>query len=224
MPAQSCLRNGNPVKARILFAHGAGAPMDSDFMSDMAERLASDDIEVIRFEFPYMQKRREDGKRRPPDRQPKLLEHLQALIIELTDPGQCASARVPLLLAGKSMGGRMSTMLAELPEVAGCFVFGYPFYAPGKQDKPRTEHLLSASALIHIFQGTRDPMGNTEAVSGYQLSETVKVHWLEDGDHDLKPRKASGLTHTQHLQFAADACIKHCLAVADAGIAEEIIQ
>ncbi len=198
------LTDGKAARARILFAHGAGAPMDSDFMADVAQRLAGDDIEVIRFEFPYMQKRREDGKRRPPDRQPKLLEHFQQII------AMYSVDDIPLYLAGKSMGGRMATMLADLPEVSGCFVFGYPFYAPGKQDKPRTEHLQTTTGPVHIFQGTRDPMGKQAVVTDYFLASDVKVYWLEDGDHDLKPRKASGLTQQQHLEYAVAQCQQIC--------------
>ena len=200
------LTDGKAGRARILFAHGAGAPMDSDFMADVAQRLASDDIEVIRFEFPYMQKRREDGKRRPPDRQPKLLEHFQELIATYSQDD------VPLYLAGKSMGGRMATMLADLPEVSGCFVFGYPFYAPGKQDKPRTEHLETTTGSVSIFQGTRDPMGKQEVVVITRWLTESKCYWLEDGDHDLKPRKASGLTQQQHLEYAVAQCQQVCLS------------
>ncbi len=178
--------------------------MDSDFMTDVAKRLASDRIEVVRFEFPYMQKRREDGKRRPPDRQPKLLEYFQQLI------EQYADENTQLFLAGKSMGGRMATMLADRPDVAGCFVFGYPFYAAGKQDRPRIEHLQTTTANINVFQGTRDPMGKQIIVNDYSLAAGIKLHWLEDGDHDLKPRKASGLTQQQHLEYAVAQCQQLC--------------
>ncbi|MCV6611119.1 MAG: alpha/beta hydrolase [Amphritea sp.] len=198
------IREGQPVLGRILLAHGAGAPMDSDFMASVAHQLASGGLEVIRFEFPYMQKRREDGKRRPPDRQPKLLEFFEALIEQFSEPG------LPLFIAGKSMGGRMATMLADAESVHGCFVYGYPFYAPGKSDKPRVDHFESMHTPVHIFQGTRDPMGNREAVAGYQLAECVRVHWLEDGDHDLKPRKKSGLNQDEHISFAVESTLQYC--------------
>lgn len=207
------IREGQSVLGRMLLAHGAGAPMDSDFMNTLARQLAAGGLEVVRFEFPYMQKRREDGKRRPPDRQPKLLEHFQALIDQHSEPG------VPLFLAGKSMGGRMATMLAGADSVSACFVYGYPFYAPGKPDKPRVEHLRHPGAAVHIFQGTRDPMGKPEAVADYPLGEAVQVHWLEDGDHDLKPRKKSGFSQDEHIAFAVESTLQYCQQVKEGSAA-----
>lgn len=196
------LIDGRGGKSRILLAHGAGAPMDSPFMNQVAAGLAAGKVEVIRFEFPYMQKRRADGKRRPPDRQPKLLAYLLQLI------EQFATDEVPLWIAGKSMGGRMASMLAEHDRVAGCFVYGYPFYARGKQDAPRIAHLQQALKPIHIFQGTRDAMGCRELVDQYSLSTAVSLHWLEDGDHDLKPRKLSGLTQDEHIVNAVESTLE----------------
>lgn len=196
------LIDGCAEKGRVLLAHGAGAPMDSPFMNHMAAAIAAGGVEVVRFEFPYMQKRRLDGKKRPPDRQPKLLEYFSALIEQYSEAGQ------PLWLAGKSMGGRMATMLAAHPAVAGCFVYGYPFYAPGKQDAPRIEHLHHVVKPIHIFQGTRDSMGKPALVDSYPLADAVTLHWLEDGDHDLKPRKMSGITQDEHLADAVESTLK----------------
>ncbi|ANG63312.1 alpha/beta hydrolase [Marinobacterium aestuarii] len=186
--------DGQPRKGRILFAHGAGAPMDSDFMQAAAQGLADAGYQVLRFEFPYMQARREDGRRRPPNRMPQLLEYFRARIDELNDG-------VPLWLAGKSMGGRVATMLLDnAPDyVRGALVFGYPFYAVKKPQQPRIEHLTELPLPVHVFQGTRDALGNREAVESYGLSAQLQLHWLEDGDHDLKPRRASGFTQEQHL-------------------------
>jgi predicted alpha/beta-hydrolase family hydrolase len=195
------LIEGKPVKGRILLAHGAGAPMDSLFMDQISSGLAAGGVEVVRFEFPYMQKRREDGKKRPPDRQPKLLDYFSEMIERFTD------SDVPLWLAGKSMGGRMATLMAQDPRVKGCFVYGYPFYAPGKLDRPRTEHLVSVAKPVHIFQGTRDGMGRKEVVNEYILSDSVTVHWLESGDHDLKPLKRSGITQDEHIAHAVESTL-----------------
>lgn len=198
------IRAGQPTLGRMLLAHGAGAPMDSDFMNAVAAGLVRGGLEVIRFEFPYMQKRRQDGKRRPPDRQPRLLEHFEALM------QQFGAADVPLFLGGKSMGGRMATLLADHAAVRGVFVYGYPFYAPGKQDVPRTEHLKMLQTPVHVFQGTRDAMGKQDVVDGYTLSDSVQIHWLQDGDHDLKPRKISGLTQDEHIAFAVESTLQYC--------------
>jgi len=196
------LIEGRAEKGRILLAHGAGAPMDSLFMNQVAAAIAAGGVEVIRFEFPYMQQRRIDGKRRPPDRQPKLLAYFSELIETYRDD------HLPLWLAGKSMGGRMATMLAAHEAVTGCFVYGYPFYAAGKQDAPRIEHLQCAVKPVHIFQGTRDAMGRKEQVDSYALADAVTLHWLEDGDHDLKPRKMSGITQDEHIANAVESTLK----------------
>lgn len=185
----------NCLVGRILFAHGAGAGMDHPFMLQMDELLSGIGLQVIRFEFPYMQKRREDGKRRPPDRMPVLLDHYKALI-----ESHCAESDVPVYIAGKSMGGRVASMLLGETDAVACFALGFPFHPAGKPDKLRTEHLEDITKPVHIFQGTRDAMGNREEVVHYALSESVHLHWLEDGDHDLKPRKASGFNQQMYLE------------------------
>lgn len=188
------LKNGKPVLGRIIFAHGAGAGMGSDFMQSIALKLAEAGFEVVRFDFPYMQKMTEEGKRRPPDRMPKLQAYFEEVISQFDD-------QVPLYIAGKSMGGRVASMLVSHPRVKGCFVFGYPFHPVAKPEKLRTDHLKVVGKPIHIFQGTRDRMGSFYEVSAYNLSELVLIHWLEDGDHDLKPRKSSGFSLNSHQNF-----------------------
>ena len=181
----------------IVLAHGAGAPMDTPFMNFFAEGLAARGHRVARFEFPYMATRRETGKRRPPDRQPVLLETWRAVIADL------GASR--LVIGGKSMGGRMASLIADEKKVKGLICLGYPFYGAGRKDKPRTSHLVALKTPTLICQGTRDPLGDCEAVSALALSPAIHVHWAEDGDHDLKPRKASGLTQDQNLTAALDA-------------------
>ncbi len=177
--------------------------MDSEFMAAVADGLAARGFEVVRFEFPYMQARREDGRRRPPNPMPKLLAAFAEQVAAVDDGA-------PLWLAGKSMGGRTATLLLESSPAVGALVFGYPFYAAGKPEKPRTEHLSTMTRPVHIFQGTRDPMGSRERVEAYDLSAQVQLFWCEDGDHDLKPRKASGLTQRQHLEAAFDRVVDIC--------------
>ena len=193
----------------LILAHGAGAGMDSDFMECIAERLCSAGITVVRFEFDYMQQRRETGSKRPPDRQPKLLACWKQAI-ELV----CEQVGKPVFIGGKSMGGRMATLLAAeqtgdeadqmTPPFKGVVCLGYPFYAPGKMDKPRTEHLEQLQTPVLILQGDRDTMGNLENVSTYSLSSAVKIDWLPDGNHDLKPRVSSGYTQSDHLKLAVE--------------------
>lgn len=187
-----------PASATLILAHGAGAPMDSDWMNDVAARLAAQGVNVLRFEFPYMAQRRIDGGKRPPNPAPKLLEcwrEVHALV------RRHVAGR--LAIGGKSMGGRMASLLADELGADGLVCLGYPFYAVGKPEKPRVEHLAGLKTPTLIVQGERDALGNRTAVEGYELSPSIEVFWLTAGDHDLKPLKVSGFTHEQHLAAAA---------------------
>ncbi len=184
-----------------MLAHGAGAPMDTPFMTAMAEGLAGEGLRVARFEFPYMAERRSSGRRRPPDREPALLGAWHAAIAALGNPSN-------LVIGGKSMGGRMASMVADEAGVAGLLCLGYPFHPPGKPEKLRTAHLEKLRTPTLIVQGTRDPLGTRDDVAVYRLAKTIRLHWAEDGDHDLKPRKASGRTHAEALAEAVAAAVQ----------------
>lgn len=200
-----CLFNTpDEPRARLVLAHGAGAPMDSDFMERMAELLCEQSLEVVRFEFPYMAKRRQTGRRAPPDRQPVLLESWERLVAALTEDVAPDKSAAPLFIGGKSMGGRMATMVADGVPVKGVVCLGYPFYSRSRPEKPRTEHLLGLTTPTLILQGTRDPMGNRETVAGYSLSTAILFAWMETGDHDLKPLRNSGYNHDDYLRQAAE--------------------
>ena len=185
--------------ATLILAHGAGAPMDSEWMTDMAGRLAALGVNVLRFEFPFMAQRRVDGGKRPPNPAPKLLECWREVygLVRLHVAG-------PLAIGGKSMGGRMASLLADELGADALVCLGYPFYAVGKPEKPRVEHLAGLKTRTLIVQGERDALGNREAIEGYLLSPEIEVFWLVAGDHDLKPLKVSGFTHEQHLASAAE--------------------
>ncbi|MBE7636462.1 alpha/beta hydrolase [Sneathiella sp. P13V-1] len=194
------LKNGSEnAKTKIILAHGAGAPMDSPFMVFFAEKLAELGHETVRFEFPYMQQRRETGSKRPPDRQPKLLERWQEVIGAERNDGQ------KLIIGGKSMGGRMASLIADEVGADGLVCLGYPFYAMGKPDKPRIDHLMDIKTPTLIAQGERDTMGNRENVAKLTLASSVEYHWLPDGDHSFKPRKASGRTEEENWLDAMEA-------------------
>jgi predicted alpha/beta-hydrolase family hydrolase len=112
-----------------------------------------------------------------------------------------------LIIGGKSMGGRIASMVADDAGVRGLVCLGYPFHPPGRPEKLRTEHLAGLRTPTLIVQGTRDPFGDAEDVPGYELSPAITVHWLEDGDHSFKPRKSSGRTLEQNLEEAIDAIV-----------------
>ena len=184
---------GNPV---FIFAHGAGAGMEHDFMAAVAKGLAHKGIQVVRFNFPYMVKRAEDGKRRPPDRAPKLLKAYQAVIAKFSD--------VPVVIGGKSMGGRMASLLAEDSNVAAIACLGFPFHPPGKPEKYKGEHLATLDKPCLILQGERDTFGKQEEFKGFALSDDITVKFIPDGDHSFKPRKSSGHTEAGNIDLAVE--------------------
>jgi len=164
----------------FLFAHGAGAAMDTPFMNTIARGLGEGGVRVVRFEFPYMAARRTGGKRGAPDRQPVLLETFRTLIEE-----HGGGAKV--FVGGKSMGGRMASMVVDEAGVRGLVVLGYPFHPPGK---PATEirlaHLERLRTPALIVQGERDMFGTPADVEDYTLSPAIRIEWLAGGDHSLK--------------------------------------
>jgi predicted alpha/beta-hydrolase family hydrolase len=191
------------ARTTILLAHGAGAPMDSDAMTGAADALASEGFRVVRFEFAYMADRRNGGKRRPPPKAELLIPEYEAAIAALEVKG-------PLIIGGKSMGGRIASILADglhtSGRIVGLLCLGYPFHPPDKPEQLRTAHLKTLKTPALIFQGTRDPFGSRDEVGSYRLSDAIEIVWLEDGDHDLKPRKSvSGFTNADHLRTMASA-------------------
>ena len=177
----------------FLFAHGAGAPMDSPFMQRVAEGVAASGVRVIRFEFPYMQRRRETGKRGAPDPPRVLMQSFRDAIEE-------AGGSRGLVIGGKSMGGRIASMVADDAGVLGLVCLGYPFHPPGKLEKTRTSHLENLRTPTLILRGTRDSFGSPEDVRGYKLSRAIRIEWLEDGDHSFKPRARSGRTEADNVR------------------------
>jgi uncharacterized protein len=189
------------AEATILLAHGAGAPMDSASLNGIAKALATAGLRIARFEFAYMASRRTSSQKKPPPRAETLMPEYIAAVDALKPSGR-------LVIGGKSMGGRVASMIADplhaSGRIAGLLCLGYPFHPIGKPDQLRTAHLRDMRTPALIVQGTRDLMGTREEVSGYGISKQIEILWLEDGDHDLKPRKAvSGFTAADHLLTAA---------------------
>lgn len=191
------------AKTKIILAHGAGAMMDSDWMNELTSYLVKKNIQVIRFEFPYMNERRQTGKKRPPNTKKVLLETWREVFELVGDKNT--------YIGGKSMGGRMATLLADEIKPKGVICLGFPFHAPGKGPKDRIDHLQDLKTKTLILQGTRDSMGTKDDVSNYSLSKKIKLHWFEDGDHSLKPRvRTTGKTLSDYLLLASDKIAAYC--------------
>ncbi|HSM41902.1 MAG TPA: alpha/beta family hydrolase, partial [Afifellaceae bacterium] len=161
-------------------------------------------VAVIRFEFAYMAARRTGARKSPPRAERLTAEYMDAV-------SEIGTAR-PLFIGGKSMGGRVASLVAgdlhHTGAITGLVCLGYPFHPPAKPTALRTAHLEKLAVPALICQGTRDPFGTREEVPGYAMSKTIEIAWLEDGDHDFKPRKASGLTQAGNIGTAAATIAK----------------
>jgi uncharacterized protein len=177
--------------------------MDSTSMTAAAQALVAAGLHIVRFEFDYMARRRSQGGRNPPPRAETLVPEYRSVVAALSVDG-------PLIIGGKSMGGRVASLVADelyaAGSIAGLLCLGYPFHPSGKPAQLRTAHLRSLQTPTLICQGTRDPLGTREEVADYALSPMIEILWLEDGDHDLKPRKrVTGLTAGNHLRTVGEA-------------------
>lgn len=180
----------------LMLAPGAGGGADSGWMNDLCTLLAERGIRTARFEFGYIVTRRAGGRAAQP-RAEAVADEYRAAVAELGGNP---------FIGGKSFGGRVASMVADALGVPGLVCLGYPFHPPEKPEPLRTAHLEHLATPALICQGTRDPFGTVDQVAGYELSPAIDIHWLEDGDHDLRPRKAiSGRTYRQNLTEAADA-------------------
>ncbi|MBS0268655.1 MAG: alpha/beta hydrolase [Proteobacteria bacterium] len=198
------------AKARLILAHGAGAGITSSYMEAIAALLSERGIALTLFEFAYMASRRQGGAKRPPPKAEKLIPEFRDVVSAVASE----IARQKLFIGGKSMGGRVASMLAdELYEqnaISGLVCLGYPFHAPRTPekttpDKLRTEHLTELRCPALIVQGERDPFGSRDEIEKIRLSKQITFAWMSDGDHDFGPRGNSGFTRKGNLAAAADA-------------------
>ena len=200
----------NPI-AQVVFAHGAGADMHHEFMEQISLLLNKANVNVLRFNFPYMDKRIALGKRYPPDRMPKLVDCYKHVIKDLP-VSDCNQPILPLFIGGKSMGSRVAATIAADDDIAeiiqGVFCLGYPFHPTKKPEKLRLEPLQNTQKPVLVIQGDRDTLGSEIEIEQYEISSLCQITFLPDGDHSLKPRVKSGYTHQQHIETAVDAIIK----------------
>lgn len=206
-PGTSFLISGSEnAPTALLLAHGAGAPMTSLFLEELSQLIATAGVRVARFEFGYMAQRRQGQSSRPPPKAELLMGEYDSAI-ERTAATMPAGQR--LIIAGKSMGGRVASMVADrhfaAGRIGGLVCFGYPFHPPRKPESTRTSHLVHLACPTLIVQGERDPFGSRKEVAGYQLSTSIRLHWIENADHDLAAprRKSSGKGNG--IAAAADA-------------------
>lgn len=203
------------AKAQVIFAHGAGANMSHEFMSEISLQLNKSGINVLRFNFPFMDKRALTGKKYPPDRMPKLLICYEKVIEHVVGHllVHKINSDLPLFIGGKSMGSRVAATLVTdsallkantLNKISGVFCLGYPFHPTKKPEKLRLEPLVEARKPVLIVQGERDTLGSKTEIINYQLAKHCQCVFLEDGDHSFKPRVKSGFTYQAHMNKAVE--------------------
>lgn len=231
----SILNKVEDAKALFVFAHGAGADLEHSFMQQITQLLNFNDISVLRFNFNYMDRRRIEGTRRPPDRMPKLLRCYKSVLAQLNNLNEFKD--LPVFIGGKSMGGRVAATISSqifvegtrhedisnekinkeaseqgnvpasylLDKIKGVICLGYPFHPQNKPDKLRLEPLQQTQKPLLIIQGDRDALGDQAEINTYEFSPLCQVNFLQDGDHSFKPRVKSGFTQQQHLE----STVKH---------------
>lgn len=191
-----------PKKAKscVILAHGAGESSQSSFLSYFAEGLVNLRHRVIRFDFPYMEERSKTGRKRPPDKEEVLKETWHAVLNEVH--------LEKVAIGGKSMGGRIASLIADESRAQGLICLGYPFHPTGKPEKLRTEHLQNLQTPTLIIQGENDPFGRREEVETYNLSDQIQLHWSPAGDHSFRPKRGGDRTQESNMKNAMRAVEK----------------
>jgi len=203
MILDNILIDGNKeAKTLLILAHGAGSPMDSVFMNTIVKSIIERDILVIRFEFPYMSKRRLE-KNSFPDKVPILCCFYKDIYYKIKK----MFPKKNIWIGGKSMGGRVSVIISNEIDVAGVIVLGYPFHAINNKDKLRLDCLQSKGPSILIIQGTRDKFGSFNEVKKYDLDKKNSIFWIKDGDHSFNTLKRSKNNSEDSMK---DACFQVC--------------
>ena len=175
--------DGRPL---VILAHGAGAPMTHPFMEGAAFGLVERGLTVARFNFPYMDKRTREGRKFPPDRAPVLLDTWRAML----DRARKWTGAGPIVMGGKSMGGRIASMLlaeGRAPEARGVFYLGYPLHPPGRPEKLRNAHLPEIEVPQLFISGTKDPLCALSLLHPVlkRIGKSARQITVEKGDHSL---------------------------------------
>jgi len=195
----------NRLGTTLVLGHGAGGNQMSGFMRHFANGLAERGLDVLTFNFIYM----EQG-RSVPDQKPKLEACYQAVIRDAKKHKKLKNNKI--LIGGKSMGGRIASQVAaeNTAAVDGLVFLGYPLHPPGQPQKLRTEHWKTIKAPMLFLQGTRDPFGTPDEIRPFikKLCLKAKIYVIETGDHSFKVQKSAGLTQDQVFQNAMDEIVR----------------
>lgn len=183
---------GDSATAVLILAHGAGGGQQSRFMVQAANAFAERGITVATFDFPYMA-----HGRSVPDKGPVLEAYWRTVIDAARAHPQLrqsfgGQAGVPLVIGGKSMGGRIASQVAarHVDGIAGLIYLGYPLHPPGKPEQRRDRHLPDITEPMLFVQGTRDPFGTADEIRELlpRLNPRASLFEVRDGDHSFGVR------------------------------------
>lgn len=189
----------NPT-AVLVFAHGAGAPMNHPFMNKTSAYLFDEGIATMRYNFPYTEK-----KLKRIDPTPVLIETVRSAI----RTAKKYAGNIPLFAGGKSMGGRMTSQAAaaeNFPDgVTGIVFFGFPLHPPGKESAGRAEHLFNVKLPMLFLQGTRDKLANPDLLKPVisKIGKKASLHLIDGADHSFHMLKSSGRQDDEVLKEIA---------------------
>jgi predicted alpha/beta-hydrolase family hydrolase len=187
--------------AACTLAHGAGAGMTHPFMAHAAGALAAHDLATLRYQFPYMER----GSKRPDV--PKVAH---AAVRAAVAEARRHWPTLPLIAAGKSFGGRMTSQAqaaAALSGVVGLVFLGFPLHPAGKPSIERAAHLAAVKVPMLFVQGTRDEMADVSLIESTvgALGRHATLHWVADGDHSFKVPARSGRSQREVIDGVFDA-------------------
>jgi predicted alpha/beta-hydrolase family hydrolase len=176
--------------------------MNAAALTSVADALADAKIPSLRFNFAY----RAAG-RRSPDRPPVLEAAVRDAAAELARQAKVPVGRV--VYGGRSMGGRIGSMVAAEDGALGVVLLGYPLHPPGKPTQLRVEHFPKLTMPVLFVSGTRDAFGSPTELKAQakHITGPVTFHWIDTGDHGFKPLKASGLTPAAALAAVAETVV-----------------
>ena len=191
---------GAAKRLRFVYAPGAGSGLSDAFGVYTAREIAAHGVETWRFQFPYKEK----GRSAPDP--PTLLQATWLAVIDAV----AARGAEPIVIGGRSMGGRIASMVVASGEVelAGLVLLAYPLVPPGRATSDRAEHFPRIAVPTLFCSGTRDSFGTPEQLrEAGALVRHAMVHFLEGADHGFATLKASGRTKDEVYAEAVETML-----------------
>lgn len=176
----------------VLLAHGAGTNQDHPMIVAIRDGLAAAGFPTLTFNYPYT-----ESGRKAPDSPKRLLSCHQAAAEWFR-----TEVSPLMVMAGRSMGGRIASLLAAEGEACeGLVLFSYPLHPAGRPEKLRKDHLPDIPVPVLSIVGTRDALATAEQYDRWvRPLPNVTTFDSEDADHAMRVRKASGRTNEQALE------------------------